>query len=159
MDNRAVSPVIGVMLMLVATVVLAAVVSSYTGTFAPEDKTPTATLTAKAYWSKGYVELDHASGDLIYKGAIKIRIETSRPATSGYVNMSNVTFTPNPDYLRPGDTAYIYFTPVENAYGKWAKFTGPEISLSVPLGDKFRITIVDSDTGNPIWSGELILNP
>ncbi len=155
MDNKGVSPVVGVMLMLVATIVLAAVVSSYTGTFSPKEKTPSASLTAEASYSKGYIRLDHVSGDVIYKSTIKIRIETSRPATSGYVNMSNVTFTPNPDLLRPGDTAYIYFT--KGPYG--AEFTGPDISLSVPIGDKFKITIIDTDTGNPIWSSELIMNP
>ncbi len=158
-DKKGVSPVIGVMLMLVATVILAAIVSSYAGTFTPQEKTPSATFTAEASYSKGYIELDHVSGDLIYKSAIRIRIETSRPATSGYVNMSNVTFTPNPDYLSPGDTAYIYFTPTESYGTKWAKFTGPDISLSIPVGDKFKITIIDSDTGNPIWSSELIMNP
>ena len=156
MNNKGVSPVVGVMLMLVVTIILAAVVSSYTGTFSPEARTPSASLTAKASYSNGYIRLDHVSGDVIYKSTIKIRIETSRPATSGYVNMSNVTFTPNSDYLRPGDTAYIYFTK-DPSLG--AVFTGPDISLSVPIGDKFKITVIDTDTGNPIWSSELIMNP
>jgi len=160
MDNKGVSPVVGVMLMLVATIILAAVVSSYTGTFSPKEKTPSASFTAEASYSKGYIRLDHVSGDVIHKSAIKIRIETSRPATSGYVNMSNVTFTPNPDLLRPGDTAYIYFTPAVDWQGKEkADFTGPDIRLAVYVGDKFKITIIDTDTGNPIWSSELIMNP
>jgi len=159
MNNKGVSPVVGVMLMLVVTIILAAVVSSYTGTFSPKARTPSASLTAEASYSKGYIRLDHVSGDVIYKPAIKIRITTSRPATSGYVNMSNVTFTPNSDYLRPGDTAYIYFTKVEDQYGTRAVFTGPDISLSVYIGDKFKITVIDTDTGNPIWSSELIMNP
>ncbi|WP_202319114.1 type IV pilin [Archaeoglobus neptunius] len=158
MNNKGVSPVIGVMLMLVATVILAAIVSSYSGTFAPEEKTPTASFSAEASYNKGYIKLDHISGDPIYKSAIKIRVETSRPATSGYVNMSNVSFTPDPTYLKPGDTAYIYFTK-SSVYGERAVFTGPDIRLSVAVGDKFRITVIDSDTGNAIWSSELILNP
>ena len=160
MNSRGVSPVVGVMLMLVVAIILAAVVSSYTGTFSPEARTPSASLTAEASYSNGYIRLDHVSGDLIYKSTIKIRIETSRPATSGYVNMSNVTFTPKPDYLRPGDTAYIYFTPAVDWYGnKKADFTGPDINLAVYVGDKFKITVIDTDTGNPIWSSELIMNP
>ena len=155
MNSRGVSPVVGVMLMLVVAIILAAVVSSYTGTFSPEARTPSASLTAEASYSNGYIRLDHVSGDLIYKSTIKIRIETSRPATSGYVNMSNVTFTPKPDYLRPGDTAYIYFT---KGLDK-AVFKGPDINLAVYVGDKFKITVIDTDTGNPIWSSELIMNP
>jgi len=154
-DCRAVSPVIGVMLMLVVTVLLAAAVSSYTGSIPLKDRTPNAQFDAHASYSDGYIRLDMLSGDTLYKSNLKIRIETSHPSTSGYVNMSNVTFSPHTDYISPGDTAFIHFT--KSAYG--ARFTGPDISLSVAVGDVFKITIVDKDTGNPVWSAKLVMNP
>ncbi len=85
-NEKAVSPVIGVMLMLVVTVLLAAAVSAYTGSVQMKQKTPSAQFDAEASYSKEYIKLDMLSGDAIYKSNIKIRIETSHPLTSGYVN-------------------------------------------------------------------------
>ena len=154
-SEKAVSPVIGVMLMLVVTVLLAAAVSAYTGSVQMKQKTPSAQFDAEASYSKGYIKLDMLSGDAIYKSNIEIRIETSHPLTSGYVNMSNVTFVPHNDYISPGGTMYIYFTK-----GPWgAEFTGKDIHLSVAVGDTFKVTIIDKDTGNPIWSATLVMNP
>ena len=155
MDSKAVSPVIGVMLMLVVTVLLAAAVSSYTGSISLKDRTPSAQFDAHASYSDGYIRLDMLSGDSLHKSNLKIRIETSHPLTSGYVNMSNVTFLPHADYISPGDSAFIYFT--KSPYG--ARFTGPDIRLSIAVGDVFKITVIDKDTGNPIWSAKLVMNP
>ncbi len=153
--EKAVSPVIGVMLMLVVTVLLAAAVSSYTGSIPLKDRTPNAQFDARASYSDGYVRLDMLSGDTLYKSNLRIRIETSHPLTSGYVNMSNVTFSPHADYISPGDTAFIRFT--KSAWG--ARFTGPDIRLSIAVGDTFKVTVIDTDTGNPVWSAKLVMSP
>jgi len=154
-SERAVSPVIGVMLMLVVTVLLAAAVNSYTSSISPKDKTPSAQFDACASYNDGYIRLDMLSGDTLYKSNLKIRIETDHPLTSGYVNMSNITLSPHADYISPGDAAFIHFT--KTSYG--ASFTGPDIWLSIAVGDTFKITIVDKDTGNPVWSAKLVMNP
>lgn len=71
-DSRAVSPVVGVMLMLVVTIVLAAVVSSFAGGMAEtEQKAPSASLSAdikKEYNAMAgevvyYAIFEHLSGD------------------------------------------------------------------------------------------------
>jgi len=165
-NSKGVSPVVGIMLMLVVTVILAAAVNAYTNSVNVKNPTPVAQFDAKASYSSGNakygnITLEMISGDAIYKKDISIRIQVDHPLTSGYVNMSNVTFAPNPNYVSPGGTIFIKFT---KAYDSWthqykAKFTGPQISLSIYVGQPFTLTIIDKDTGNPIWTGHLVLNP
>ena len=65
-DRRGVSPVVGVMLMLVATVILAAVVSSFAGSFSSEEtKAPQLAISAKAKYNDAII-VHHESGDPIY---------------------------------------------------------------------------------------------
>ncbi len=154
-DKKAVSPVVGVMLMLVVTVILAAAVNAYTSSVSPKQPTPVAEFEAKASYSSGNVMLNMLSGDAIYKNDIAIRIQVDHPLTSGYVNMSTVKFVSHGSYAVPGDTIVIPFTKSNG----WAEFTGPQISLSVAIGQPFTITIIDKDTGNPIWTGHLVMNP
>lgn len=157
--RRGVSTVVGVMLMIVVTVLLAAAVSMYANSVSMKEKAPSAEFSAYASYSSGNITLDMLSGDTIYKSNIKIRISTDYPETSGYVNMANVTFihgnVTNADILTPGDVMLIKFR--KGPYG--AEFTGPNIRLSIPVGYKFRITVIDKDTGQPIWSSVLIMNP
>ena len=154
-DRKGVSPVVGVMLMLVVTVILAAAVNAYTSSVSPKQPTPVAQFDAKASYSSGNITLDMISGDALYKDDIAIRIQVDHPLTSGYVNMSNVTFVPHGSYAVPGDSIVIPFK--KSTWG--AKFTGPQISLSVAVGQPFTVTIIDKDTGNPIWTGHLVMNP
>ncbi len=159
MGKKGVSTIVGVMLMIVVTVLLAAAVSMYANSVSVKDRTPSAEFSAYASYSSGNIKLDMLSGDTIYKSNIKIRISTDYPETSGYVNMSNVTFihgnNSNADILMPGDVMLIKF--VKGRYG--AEFTGQNIRLSIPVGYKFRVTIIDKDTGQPIWSSVLVMNP
>ena len=68
-DCRAVSPVVGVMLMLIVTVILAAVVSSFAGGLAgTQKKAPQAALEVHFYKNglEGYaMTMEHLSGDYI----------------------------------------------------------------------------------------------
>ncbi len=83
MNEKAVSPVIGVMLMLVVTVLLAAAVSSYTGSVQTEKPAPSAVFDARivknATMSMGgysykvsYMEIKQISGDRIPTKDLKI---------------------------------------------------------------------------------------
>ena len=65
MDNRAVSPVIGVMLMLVVTVILAAAVSSYSGGIAGDNQ-KAAQMAIKADFSQSRgMTITHMGGDIV----------------------------------------------------------------------------------------------
>ena len=168
-DNRGVTPVIGVMLMIVVTVILAGAVSSYAGTMGSQDAAPQATFSAEASRIDGHITLNHLGGDILSKGNTKIEIACDTPLVTGYVNMSNVTFSPISNYLRPGDMATIEFEislgwrPLDD--GNWTKdvpiatFKGDEISQSVTVGTPFRLTIIDTASGQTVYSKQLPMNP
>jgi len=154
-SDKAVSPVIGVMLMIVVTVILAAAVSSFASSTETRDAAPQATLKASASYADGYITLEDLGGDILTKANINIEISNGNPAVSGYVNMSNVTFSPESDYLRPGDSATISF--LDGAYG--ATFKGELISQSVAIGTPFKVSIIDKETGQTVYISTVTMNP
>jgi flagellin-like protein len=160
-DNRGVTPVIGVMLMIVVTVILAAAVSAYAGSMESQDTPPQATFSAEASWIDGHIMLSHLGGDILSKSNTIIEIASGTPLITGYVNMSNVTFSPKSNYLRPGDVATIEF---EATHPSWstdpiAKFKGDEIAQSVTVGTPFRLTVIDTESGQTVYSAKVIMNP
>jgi len=157
-SEKAVSPVIGVMLMIVVTVILAAAVSSYAGSTKVKDAAPQATLKASASYADGYIRLEHLGGDILAKTNLNIEIATDNPLTSGYVDSANVTFS-NPAYLRPGDTAQISFEQRDGFGGLNAAFIGDAIHLAVYVGTPFKISIIDKETGQTVYTAKVVMNP
>lgn len=160
-SEKAVSPVIGVMLMIVVTVILAAAVSSFASSTETQDVAPQATLKASASYLDGYIKLEHLGGDILTKANLNIEIAYGNPTTSGYVNMTNVTFSPESDYLRPGDSAKI---PFNNAAVDWqgtsvADFKDGDIDLAVYIGTPFKVSIIDKETGQTVYSSTVTMNP
>lgn len=159
-NEKAVSPVIGVMLMIVVTVILAAVVSSYAGSMSTQDQAPQASLKASASWTDGHIALEHLGGDVLTKSNIQIEIASGAPLVSGYANMTNVTFSPQSGYLRPGDNAQIRFNPINTVWaGNAAHFTGETISQTVPVGTPFKITVIDKESGQTVYTSTVVMNP
>lgn len=120
MKNEAVSPVIGVLLMLTLTLIIAAIVNSYAGgLMETETKSPSATIQAK-YSKINGMEIQHISGDSIPVSSIKIFIrpsETMGRNAGQYTSEIDKKFIT--DYtgssswnsgitsLKPGDVFYI----------------------------------------------------
>ena len=76
--DDAVSPVVGVMLMLVVTIIIAAVVAAFsTGMVSTVEKAPFAALDVKMFsGNDGIIKdvyIDHLSGDALYTGDLKIK--------------------------------------------------------------------------------------
>lgn len=93
--DHAVSPVIGVMLMLVVTIIIAAVVSAYSGALASQnDKAPVVQLSAK-YSQEDGLMISHNGGDPISTKFATIYIKNSKNLGTEYyswkVNLSQVT--------------------------------------------------------------------
>ena len=159
-DNRGVTPVIGVMLMIVVTVILAAAVSAYAGSMESQDTPPQATFSAEASWTDGHITLDHLGGDTLSKSNTKIEIASGTPLITGYVDINNVAFSPKSNYLRPGDVATIEFDPTVDYYEmQIADFKGDDINIAVCIGTPFRLTVIDTESGQIIYSAKVILNP
>jgi flagellin-like protein len=161
-NEKAVSPVIGVMLMIVVTVILAAAVSSYAGSMSTQDTAPQATFSVdSSSQSDGYIQISHLGGDIVPKSDLKIAISYG-DRLSGYVNMSNVTFSPQSDYLRPGDSMKIAFEktkyPAVTGQDR-ATFRGSDISLSIYVGAPYKIKFVDVSSGQTIYETKAVMNP
>ena len=94
----AVSPVIGVMLMLVVTIVIAAVVAAFAGGLATEtEATPIAVLDADVY--TGEVIIRHLSGDNLQMDETAVKVQSLDGKTT-YATISQIGTS---GYLKPGE--------------------------------------------------------
>ena len=128
----AVSPVIGVMLMLVVTIVIAAVVAAFAGGIATDtEPTPSVVLTADAYPAKdanpAKVVLQSLSGD---------RLETA--------GLDVVVYSGDGDLLAKGTvpTTEKYFTPGMKLTVTLTAETGAE---AIKAGDRIQIVTSYND--------------
>ena len=129
-----VSPVVGVMLMLVVTIIIAAVVSGFAGGFAEgQEKVPQATIQGEFSVTSG-MKIIHAGGDAIPTADLEITVANGptfgtnlKTMTTSAINLATVTNsagtsilawnnkTNNVDgynikSLNPGDTFFINIT-------------------------------------------------
>ena len=115
----AVSPVIGVMLMLVVTIVIAAVVAAFAGGLGSDvEMAPTAALDIDVF-SNGKVKIEHLSGETLTNEKITIKITDANGNPKGTGNLGTQgVFT-------PGSTKAITLT-----------------GGSIELGDYVTVTIL-----------------
>ena len=87
-DKRAVSPVIGVILMVAITVILAAVIGAFVFGISPSaEKTPNAQLRAEAY--TGNLTLKHMGGDPVSLGECVVKAGTDTLTITGSLTVGN----------------------------------------------------------------------
>ena len=96
----AVSPVIGVMLMLVVTIVIAAVVAAFAGGLATEtEATPVAVLDADVYTDE--VIIRHLSGDNLQMDETAVKVQSlDGKTTYATISLSQIGYS---GYLKPGE--------------------------------------------------------
>ena len=151
-NNRAVSPVVGVMLMLIATIVLAAVVSSFAGGIAEvSEKVPQLVITTSWEIDDNNITVQHAGGDPVAPDDIRI-VLTAYDGTQISVDMNNVTFSGGRLYpggpLAPFETGDIITIPttgatyVNPATGNYAWFGG--------VGYKYKVELFVKGQSAPI---------
>lgn len=145
-NNKAVSPVVGVMLMLVATIVLAAVVSSFAGGIAEvSEKAPQLTITTSWEIDDNNITVQHAGGDPVAPNDIRI-VLTTYDGTQISVDMNNVTFSGGA--YAPFETGDIITIPTTGAYytnpatGNGASFGG--------VGYKYKVELFVEGQSAPI---------
>lgn len=129
--DSAVSPVVGVMLMLVVTIIIAAIVSGYAGGLAKsQTKAPQATIQGTFSVTSG-LKIIHAGGDAIPTSGMTITVKNGptfgpnlEAMSSNILNLQNVTNsagTPiqwsdggyNITSFNSGDTFYVNITNVD----------------------------------------------
>jgi archaeal type IV pilus assembly protein PilA len=124
-----VSPVIGVLLMLVVTIIIAAIVSGFAGGLGSADKVPKATISAE-YHQQGFMSFTHNGGDALATRDTKLVVRLTNEFgdvdfQSWEVNKSIITNDPTTGKLgsasawvktggvtgiksfQPGETNYI----------------------------------------------------
>ena len=112
--DAAVSPVVGVMLMLAVTIMIAAIVSAFAGGFSETpDKTPQSSIKVRVDLNENRTYFDHAGGDPFTLNSIQVVLQsgenktTIRKSDVGGIclNFSQVGSTET--VIRPGDTFYL----------------------------------------------------
>jgi len=114
-SRRAVSPVVGVMLMLIVTVIIAAAVHSYASSLATTtSKAPSGTWDVKiknsGYWKDSGIWLTYLSGDPVPSKDIKIVMIHKNNITEAIPNTVNVHYN---------------FTKEDNTTTGWTNYSGP----------------------------------
>ena len=101
LSNEAVSPVVGVMLMLVVTLIIAAIVSGFAGSLTHSvSSTPQAVITAEYSQANGMI-ITHSGGDSIPLGQVKFATMPGEVMGSDYaqflydIKMYGVNYTTN----------------------------------------------------------------
>jgi len=139
-DRKGVSPVVGVMLMLVATVILAAVVSSFAGSLGGEEtKAPQLAISAEAK-SGDSIIVHHESGDPLYLGySPNFEVRTFIPEgtyrdMSHKVDMSKVTEIGNGNgVIETGESFKINWNDAfaTSAWGLMAPNPGEKVVIEI----------------------------
>jgi len=167
--ESAVSPVVGVMLMLVVTIIIAAVVSAFAGGLSSgTNKAPQLSLGAEAHDASNIL-LDFKSGDTVSGGAITVR--TFIPMGT-YKDMSYTVDLANATYLPTGEKVYS-----GGPYGTWKTLqTGDRIRIdwkyafgenswtpgtyyAPAVGEPLNIEVYDSASGKMIVTVQTTVLP
>ena len=156
LKDNAVSPVVGVMLMLAVTIIIAAVVSGFAGGVAQgTSKAPQMSITAESR-NGSYIIVDHMGGDSVSGSSImiKTRIPSGTYKDMSYeVNMNNVTYLPTNSLLYDTSSySWHSIQPGDKIKINWAdafKVTsyGP---MAPSIGEPVNIEIFDSASGKVI---------
>jgi flagellin-like protein len=171
-SDNAVSPVVGVMLMLVVTIIIAAVVSAFAGgAVSGQAKTPQATIQAKYSQLTG-LQISHAGGDPIPWSQMQILVindATFGPGlaqtSANVLNLANFTDSNgNPASLtsfNAGTTLYMNASSTScGALQPQQSTSRPDLCLSnvTNLGKTFTLKVVSTD-GRLISQSSVAISP
>jgi len=170
--ENAVSPVVGVMLMLVVVIIIAALVSAFSGNLVGSDsKPPQATIQGRFSASAGILQMFHAGGDTLPTEGLFMQITTNDEDFTGYrgtiqpimINRSMVYTVSGKQWLnpsngivnvpswRPGETMWTNITSVENSF--WGIYAKPE-----DIG-KSLILEISNKNGKLISKSKVLIEP
>jgi flagellin-like protein len=163
-NDNAVSPVVGVMLMLVVTIIIAAVVSGFAGGLSQStSKAPQLSVGAEAH-NDQYILIDFKGGDTISGGAIMMRTFIpmgSFKDMSNPVNLKNVTYLPTNEALKTDWSAKTIQTG-DKIKISWEDAFAPSAYggyMAPALGELVNIEIYDSASGKMIVTVQTTVLP
>ena len=147
-QGRGVSPVIGVILMVAITVVLAAVIGAYVLDFGQtvSDGTPPASLAVAANANENNVTLDHVGGDAL--DAAELRIVVEKTNASG-TESATYRATAASSVLAVGREAHVTMGTATDGVdwpaGGSLEYTNADDEFgNLATGDRVTVTIIDT---------------
>ncbi len=124
--DSAVSPVIGVLLMLVVTIIIAAVVSGFAGSIGGADsKVPQATIKAE-YSQSGGMKIIHSGGDPMETKDIRIQLHPS----SMIENAENWVSQIQKKYIYSSENSNFWVNPTTGTYNVGTFKAGDRVEIS-----------------------------
>ena len=145
LSNEAVSPVVGVMLMLVVTLIIAAIVSGFAGSMVSSSSiTPQAIITAEYSQANGMI-ITHSGGDSLPLGQVKFATMPGEVMGPDYlqflynIDMSGINYTAS-----DGESKAI----MNNATGYFAKsglMPGEVLTISRDNCKDYPVTEAEKD--------------
>lgn len=157
----AVSPVVGVMLMLVVTIIIAAIVSAFAGGLAGTTaKAPQASLTAKGILpdAGNQTVFTHNGGDAFDLKDVRVMFQsqdTKTTLTMADIGTNCIAFQKSGNtastMIKPGDSFVI--TGTKASWGTGITYG----SLTLTADSKVLWNVIDKASGNAIAKGEIIL--
>jgi archaeal type IV pilus assembly protein PilA len=161
-NDRAVSPVVGVMLMLVVVIIIAAIVSGFAGGLVNSNsKVPQATITGTFSQSAGLLTMYHAGGDELSTQNIFVVIRAKDEENGGYqgtmsrtsVNKSLTCNTAGKCWMLPtGIVTLPVWRPGEIMYYNGTSFSTTDIGKSFTLE-------IDSTDGKMLSKSDVKIGP
>ena len=158
-NKEAVSPVVGVMLMLVVTLIIAGVVSAFGGGLvSTSGATPQASISSSITYDDSLV-LQHKGGDTIMSSAIDIKTKID---AGTFADMIKDVPLKNSTLARTGDslvnatsfqTGDVLSIPYSDLFGL-DMYNKPQAQK----GDVVTVTILDKNSGKQIASSTVTVN-
>lgn len=140
-DDRAVSPVIGAILMVAITVILAAAIGAFVLDFGQgtAESTPQAALQVTADADGNYLNVSHHGGDAI--DASRTRIVVTDEATG-----DRLTIPPSsePSTLRVGGLVAINTVGGNVTSTTWGTLSAPSGGFDIDPGERYSLLLVDT---------------
>lgn len=165
--DSGVSPVIGVMLMIVVTIIIAAIVSAFAGGMGSDQKkSPNAQFSISVDTGNGNITFKQTGGDVLSLDEITVQLEYNGPA----ITLSNAD-TPtgftgkylaevgNPDgYITASDR---FTLTADSGTSSSTEFTyrpdGAAAAFTIPVNAHVQYMILDKNSGKAIQTGEFVL--
>lgn len=138
-DARAVSPVIGVLLLVALTVCLAAVIAAGVGALSLESPGPTATFELSADGDQSSIAIEHVAGDAVDVEALSVTVavngtELAEQPPVPYAGASGFNGTPEGPFNSRADSEWTV--------GERARFSIADTNTPTPTaGDSVTVTL------------------
>jgi len=140
-DEKAVSPVIGVILMVAITVILAAIIAAFVFGMAPPQMAPQASIRGTVTQDAGgdnYIKLEHQGGDTIVMDEANVKILVDGTPIETYLDTGTKFST--------GEVVYLYMD-TTTTYELTNTTTDISIAAELPeSGTSANVKIVDVES-------------